>query len=173
MRRPAIMVLAFCFLSISSLCEAQEAVQFPVPGRDWSIGLNLPTLDQYQAQSEGGRFKLMAQSGSSGVIVSAFVEPTELQNSKECHSEYWSQASRNPGISKESIEQLEAAGNPSVSYTINVTQEGQEYSAQNINVYIFHDDACVDVHLSVFPARDSGVATLRTIASTVVLRPVQ
>lgn len=163
-------LFAACLVLASGLAEAQEPYRFTVPGRGWAVELEVPSLDQYQGQSQDGRFKLVGESSSSGVILSVFVEPTRSRTSEECRDEYWSQASRNPGIAKDTITPIESSGMPGMSYTINATHKGQAISSQNTNTYIFHDGTCIDVHLSIFPARESGPGILRGIAATLSVR---
>ena len=161
-------LLAVLVSSVPAVGVAEESYRFTIPERGWTVGLELPALNRYQAQSERGRFRMMGQSDTARFVVSIHVEPTESSTSSECRTEYWAKASGNPVIVGESVKTLDISGNPSTSYRMDIEHEGEKFSTQNTNTYVFHDGTCVDVHLSIFPdATEADLATLRGIASSV------
>ncbi len=154
-------------LVYADLGAAQEPYRVTVPGRGWALNIDLPPLGQFQGQEEGGVFQFMGRSSTGTMVVSMFVEPAQPQTSQDCRTEYWGKGSRNPMIVGDSVILLDVGDNPGVTYVIEAEHEGQKVRSQHVNVYRYHSETCIDVHLSSFPLEEGADSRLLAIAETV------
>jgi hypothetical protein len=150
----------------------QEPYRVTVPDRGWAVTIDLPPLEQFQGQEEGGVFRFMGRARSGDVIVSFFVEPSAPVTSQDCRTEYWAKGSRNPMIVGDSVRLVDVGDAPGVSYVIEAEHQGQTVRSQNIHVYRYHAETCLDVHLSSFPLQEGAEAKLLALAATVGVEPL-
>jgi len=156
-------------LAVPALGAAQDAYQFTVPGRGWSVAFHMTPLTQYQGESQKGRFRLLATTGD-GTTLSLFVEPYPAKDSDACRNQYWGDASRSPLVVKSSVKLLRLGGKPAVEYVVQGQHQGQRLKAANVNVYLAHGDTCIDFHLSRIPFRKGDEAQLAAVASTLSVK---
>jgi hypothetical protein len=166
---PRLLLANFVVLILPSICSADDAYQFLVPGRTWSVAFTMPALDKYQAQSEAGQFQLSGQA-AGGLTMSLFVEPLAAPDSEACRQKYWADASRNPMITAASIKLTQIGGKPGVQYILEGDYQGQHVKAQNVNVYLANAGTCVDFHISRFPFSPGDDTRLAAIAGTLTVK---
>ncbi len=156
-------------LAVPALGAAQDAYQFTVPGRGWSVAFRMAPLTQYQGESQKGRFRLLGTTGD-GTTLSLFVEPYPAKDSEACRSQYWGDASRSPLVVKSSVKLTSLGGKPGVEYVVEADRQGQHLKAANVNVYLAHGSTCIDFHLSRIPFRKGDEAQLAAVASSLSVK---
>ena len=134
-------------LALPAAWAAQDAYQFTVPARGWSVAFHMAPLTQYQGESQQGRFRLLATTGD-GTTLSLFVEPYPAKDSEACRNKYWGDASRSPLVVNSSVKLLRLGGKPAVDYAVQGRHQGQRPKAANVPVYLAHGQACRDFHPS-------------------------
>ena len=113
-------------------------------GKGWSILIELPKfkiIDRW-TRSDGSGRSIMAFSRKTGVVVSVYLERNpEFESMEECRDHYWDKASRSP-LPKSDIERHSTKSMALVHWL------DPSEPQQHINAYMYHDGACIDIHLS-------------------------
>jgi hypothetical protein len=167
-------LFAIAVVAAASTCTAAEPYSFTVPGKGWALKMSLPRLAAYQAEDSEQGFRFMATSAADeGIAVSFFVEGASAPDSQSCRSEYWASASRNPMITKETVQLVDFGGKPGVRYVIEGEYQGQHVKSQNAHVYIAHGGTCIDIHASRFPFEEGADEKLALIVSSATVEGLQ
>lgn len=129
-----------------------EPFTISAPGRKMSIKMQGPQLLQYSGQTVPNGFRFTA-NGKDNFNISAFVEEGKAGSSHlACYEHFWPKANKNPYIVQESVKMTEGKSFVEVKYDYKV--EGR--LMPNRNYYVAIGDQWVDVHVSVFPAKDNA-----------------
>lgn len=132
-----------------------EQTNLPIPGEVWQISFDSPPLSQHAEARKEGVYAFRANSGRFNI--SLFVErpagPGMTHN--DPYKFYWSKASQNPRILKESITSTETAAYVRVQYDVVAEIGGKRFKQKNINYYSAFRGKWIDVHISIVePTKD-------------------
>jgi len=149
MSKLAPLALALALAEVASPAHAGGTQQLSLPGKDWSLLIDLAgfQIKKSVTRPDGSGAMLEASNRQSRVIVSIFLERRpDLDSSEACKADYWAKALRSP-LGKSQVEHGVLHSLQTVSWTF-----GDTVTQKHVNAYVQHDDVCVDVHLSRFPA---------------------
>lgn len=138
--------ICLAMLLIGSPITHAEVTEVRIPGKDWGISFNMPTISEYQGRVSGGGFQYMAASageaGGPNTILSFFLENDSSGSNKECFDAYWSKSKQNPMITSSSIKASSLPAYEQVYYKYSTGQP-------NANFYFVNQGYCVDAHVSL------------------------
>lgn len=145
-----------CFLFIVAIVFTHmafaETTTVPVTDRPWVIIFDTPGQLQHESKSKGEYFQYTGHT-SGGFNVSVFVEPI-LGNGgshKAVKAHYWPQMMKNPRIDPSSVMPMDQENHSSVKYIIEAEKDGVRHRIPNLNLFIEHEGAWIDVHVSKYP----------------------
>ena len=156
-------MLLLATLMASSSPLYAEVSEVRIPGKNWGISFNMPTISQYQGQASNNGFQYMAASkgiaGAPNTILSLFLENDSSSSNKECFESYWSKSKRNPIISTASIKAASLQGYEQVYYKYSPGQP-------NANFYFVNQGYCIDVHVSLSASMSGEEEALLSIGES-------
>ena len=125
------------------------AVTVSLPEKPWALSLDLAgfSLDSRQQLPDGSGSMMQASNRETGLIVSAFVETAKKETTVEgCKERYWKLAGKGP-LKKTDIHEVVSGAMIAMHYMIPEFR-GIPARQKNINAYLYHDGACIDIHIS-------------------------
>jgi hypothetical protein len=138
------------FVALATVATTMAAnFEVKVPKEGWSISFDSPSLSKKQESKKSGEYAFSASSGLFNL--SLFVEkPRDAgMGNKDVYQYYWSRASQNTMIAKDTVKQSEAERYVRVQYDIVTNLGGRSIRQTNVNYYFAFQGKWVDVHISV------------------------
>jgi hypothetical protein len=164
-------------LSIASAFLAADLPQMEpnsvtVPGQGWAIAFKSPPLVQYAGSREDKNFEFRA-AGEKGFNLSIYVEkPQGDGDSHEaCFKHYWPLAKRNPMIDQASVKVTKGDNYVRVAYEIRAGNQQKKLQVRNVNYYFAYKDRWTDVHVSLFPPKETDEQLLEQFEQSLRYKP--
>jgi hypothetical protein len=154
--------------------KAGSELRVASPDSKWQLLVPGQGLEIVDDQSDAAR-KARQVTGTSqitGLTVSVFIEPAQKPgDSTVARSVYWNRAKQSP-IPKKNVRLAKTGEAATVDYTMD-QMEGLPLNQKNLNVYLVHEGAWIDVHVSKTGYTDKDKPLFDQIINGVKFEPTR
>jgi tetratricopeptide (TPR) repeat protein len=166
LRKSTAAALALALLT-THVHASESTHELALPGKSWSLLIDLPGFEQDRAETrpDGRGVMIQASSREYGVVASVFLESRpDLDSTEACKEDYWRKSARAP-LPKSGVKFGAQGALATVHWKLG--NEGDAFQQKHVNAYLYRDGVCVDVHLSKFPAAPSDEKAFAALLDTV------
>lgn len=144
-----------------------EPLVMAIPGRAWGVELNLSgfAIDLNEFRFRRTAMRVSATHETTGMIVSAFLEPARPGLDAAGHREWVLSGLRDRGPLERDVRRFERGDRAILEYRIPIPERG--WSQTHRNVYLVHDGYWVDVHMSLMNPGPEAAAQLDAITDSI------
>jgi tetratricopeptide (TPR) repeat protein len=152
----ALMVLVALLMLGAANAMAEGGLKLTLPDLDWALRISSPGFDVESGamRPDGLATKVMAVNNSTGMVMSAFIEPAQTGGDSRVAREYYSNGLKESPPKEDDIAFSEDGEAAILEYFIR-EYRGVPINQRHVNVYYVRDGFWIDVHLSKTECADS------------------